>query len=79
MEHATELENKEAGEVKELQTRELNIGENIWIESYEDITGDNLEALLWDISREVDTDMLYIKRVGNHLEIGFVKKIEIIY
>ncbi len=43
--------------------------------------GSQLENLVYDLVKKNDgnlTEMFYLKKVGNHIEIGAIKKIEII-
>ena len=75
-------ENKEAEDVVEVQIQEFLEGEiDFWLEDLRSDVGAIIEGALYDVMKDNGgiEKLLYIKKVNGHLEIGAVKKIEIIY
>ncbi len=82
METKTKEEEKEAGDIRETQTQEFTEGDvDFWVENFDDDIGAIVEGSLYEIRRDTGAigNLCYIKKVNGHLEIGPVKKIEIIY
>jgi len=82
MEAKTIEEEKEAGDIKEVQTQEFSEGNvDFWIENFNDDIGAIIEGTLYEIKKDTDAigNLCYIKKVNGHLEVGPVKKLEIIY
>ena len=82
MEAKTIEEEKEAGDIREIQTQEFSEGDvDFWIENFDDDIGAIIEGTLYEIRDSTGGigNLCYIKKVNGHLEIGPVKKLEIIY
>lgn len=82
MEAKTIEEEKKAGDNKEVQTREFSEGNvDFWIENFDDDIGAIIEGTLYDIREDIGAigNLCYIKKTNGHIEVGPVKKIEIIY
>ena len=74
---------KEETKAVEVYDRPFLEGEpEFWIEDFRDNVGEVIEGVLYDILKKNGgglDNFVYIKKVANHLEIGAVKKIEVIY
>ena len=82
MEAKTIEEEKEAGDIGEVQTQEFSEGDvDFWIENFDDDIGAIIEGTLYEIRKDTGAigNLCYIKKANGHLEVGPVKKIEIIY
>ena len=72
----------EAGDSISVQTREFTDRDvDFWIENFDDDIGAIIEGTLYEIRKDTGAigNLCYIKKANGHLEIGPVKKIEIIY
>ena len=82
MEKETIEEEKKAGDIREVQTQEFSEGNvDFMIEDYRNDMGAIIEGTLYDVMRDSGgiSNLFYIKKVNGHVEIGPVKKLEIIY
>ena len=82
MEKETIEEAKRQEILETVQTQEFSEGNvDFWIENFDDDIGAIIEGTLYEIRKDTGAigNLCYIKKANGHLEVGPVKKIEIIY
>ena len=76
------MEKKKTEDIRTAQTQEFSEGNiDFWIEDFDSDIGAIIESALYEIREDNGGigNLCYIKKVNGHLEVGPVKKLEIVY